>query len=46
MKLIDYMTLYKLNKLHFHLVDDEGWRLAIDGLDELTDIGSRRPSRR
>lgn len=42
MKLIDYMTLYKLNKLHFHLVDDEGWRLAIDGLDELTDIGSRR----
>lgn len=42
MKLIDYMALYKLNKLHFHLVDDEGWRLAIDGLDELTDIGSRR----
>lgn len=41
-KILDLMTLYKMNVLHFHLVDDEGWRLAIDGIDELTEIGSRR----
>lgn len=41
-KIIDLMTLYKMNVLHFHLVDDEGWRLAIDGIDELTETGSRR----
>lgn len=42
MRILDLMALYKLNKLHFHLVDDEGWRLAIDGLEELTEVGSRR----
>lgn len=41
-KLLDIMSLYKLNVLQFHLVDDEGWRLAIDGIPELTEIGSRR----
>lgn len=41
-KLIDLMSFYKLNKLHLHLTDDEGWRLAIDGLPELTEVGSRR----
>lgn len=39
---IDQMAAYKLNKLHLHLSDDEGWRLAIPGLPELTDIGSKR----
>ncbi|NQZ12772.1 MAG: carbohydate-binding domain-containing protein, partial [Algicola sp.] len=42
LKLLDQMAAYKLNKLHLHLADDEGWRLAIDGLQELTDIGSKR----
>ncbi|MGZ5198208.1 MAG: family 20 glycosylhydrolase [Telluria sp.] len=42
LRLLDCMALYKLNRFHFHLTDDEGWRLAIDGLPELTDIGSRR----
>jgi hexosaminidase len=42
LKLLDLMAFYKLNKFHFHLTDDEGWRLAIDGLPELTDIGARR----
>ncbi|WP_109806212.1 family 20 glycosylhydrolase [Sphingosinithalassobacter portus] len=42
LKLIDAMAAYKLNKLHLHLADDEGWRLAIKGLPELTEIGSRR----
>ncbi len=40
--LLDQMAAYKLNKLHLHLGDDEGWRLEIPGLPELTDIGSKR----
>lgn len=39
---LDLMARYKLNKFHFHLTDDEGWRLAIAGLPELTDFGARR----
>ncbi|MCG7554284.1 family 20 glycosylhydrolase [Pseudoalteromonas sp. Of11M-6] len=39
---IEQMAAYKLNKLHLHLADDEGWRLAIDGLDELTSVGAYR----
>ena len=42
LKLLDMMALYKLNKFHFHVTDDEGWRLQIDALPELTDIGSKR----
>ena len=42
LKLIDAMAQYKLNKLHLHLADDEGWRLRIPALPELTEIGSRR----
>ncbi|PWK47376.1 hexosaminidase [Pleionea mediterranea] len=41
-KLLDQMSAYKLNKLHLHLADDEGWRVAIRGLPELTDIGGFR----
>lgn len=40
--LLNLMSFYKLNKFHFHIVDDEGWRLAIDGLPELTEVGSKR----
>ena len=40
--IIEQMASLKLNRLHLHLGDDEGWRLAIDGLPELTDIGSKR----
>jgi len=36
------MGAYKLNKLHLHLTDDEGWRLEIPGLPELTSIGGKR----
>ncbi|TPG21622.1 beta-N-acetylhexosaminidase [Sphingomonas koreensis] len=42
LKLIDAMAAYKLNKLHLHLADDEGWRLQIKALPELTEIGSKR----
>lgn len=42
LRLIDMMAFYKLNKFHFHISDDEGWRLEIEGLPELTEVGSRR----
>ena len=41
-KMLDLMAFYKLNKFHFHLSDDEGWRLAITPLPELTEIGGFR----
>ena len=41
LRILDLMALYKLNVFHFHLTDDEGWRLAIPGLPELTDVGSK-----
>jgi hexosaminidase len=41
-KLIDLLALYKFNTLHLHLNDDEGWRLEIPTLPELTDVGSKR----
>ncbi|WP_299802231.1 family 20 glycosylhydrolase [uncultured Shewanella sp.] len=40
--LLDQMAAYKLNKLHLHMADDEGWRLEIVGLPELTEVGSKR----
>jgi len=40
--LIKQMAAYKLNKLHLHLAEDEGWRLALPSLPELTQIGSKR----
>jgi len=42
LKLIEQMGVYKLNKLHLHLGDDEGWRIEIPDLPELTDIGATR----
>ncbi|GHT77118.1 beta-N-acetylhexosaminidase [Bacteroidia bacterium] len=42
LKLIDLLSSYKMNVLHLHLGDDEGWRLEIPGLEELTTVGARR----
>ncbi|WP_306395558.1 family 20 glycosylhydrolase [Telluria beijingensis] len=42
LRLLDCMASYKLNRFHFHLTDDEGWRLAIAALPELTEVGARR----
>lgn len=42
LKTVDQMSYYKLNKLHLHLADDEGWRLQIDSLPELTNVGAFR----
>jgi len=41
-KLLDQMAAYKLNKLHLHMAEDEGWRLEIPGLPELTEVSSKR----
>lgn len=35
-RVIDLAALYKLNVLHLHLTDNEGWRVAISGMPELT----------
>lgn len=42
LKLIETMASYKLNKLQLHLADDEGWRIEVPALPELTEIGSKR----
>lgn len=41
-KWLDQMARLKLNKFHFHLTDDEGWRIEIAGLPELTTVGAVR----
>jgi hexosaminidase len=39
---IDWMALHKLNVLHWHLTDDQGWRLQILKYPKLTDVGAWR----
>ena len=41
-KLIDLMALYKMNTFHWHLTDDQGWRLAIEKYPLLTEKGAYR----
>lgn len=38
---IDRMSLFKLNKLHLHLSDDQGWRVEIKQYPRLTEIGGK-----
>ncbi len=38
---IDLMGFYKLNRLHWHLTDDQGWRIEIRKYPELTRVGSK-----
>lgn len=38
LKILETMAMYKLNKFHFHLTEDEGWRLEIPGIPELTEV--------
>ena len=39
---IDVMTVYKLNRLHWHLTDDQGWRAEIKAYPRLTEISAWR----
>ncbi|RHE48185.1 glycoside hydrolase family 20 protein [Bacteroides stercoris] len=45
LRIIDCMAMLKLNKLHLHLTDDNGWRIEIKRYPLLTEIGSRRVER-
>ncbi len=40
-RLIDLMALHKLNRLHLHLSDDQGWRVEIPSRPALTEVGGR-----
>ena len=42
MKLLDLMSLYKFNKFHWHLTDDQGWRIEIKKYPLLTEKGAWR----
>ena len=39
---IDWLSLHKMNVFHWHLTDDQGWRLDIEGWPRLTEIGAWR----
>ena len=41
-KVIDVLALHRLNTLHFHLTDDQGWRVEIEAYPRLTEIGAWR----
>ena len=41
-KYIDILALHNMNTLHWHLTDDQGWRIEIKKYPELTTIGSQR----
>ena len=43
-RFIDLMTFYKFNTFHWHLTDDQGWRIEIKKYPELTTIGAYRDS--
>jgi len=44
-RFVDVLAWNKMNVLHWHLTDDEGWRIEIKAYPELTEIGSRRGPR-
>ena len=41
-KFIDMMVLHNMNRLHWHITDDQGWRIEIKKYPELTTVSSRR----
>ncbi|MEO6150594.1 MAG: family 20 glycosylhydrolase, partial [Mucilaginibacter sp.] len=43
-KYIDLLAAYKLNTFHWHLTDDQGWRIEIKKYPRLTQVGSQRPA--
>ena len=44
-KYIDFLAMYKMNTFHWHLVDDQGWRLEIKKYPKLTEVGAWRVDR-
>ena len=45
LRIIDCMAILKVNKLHFHLTDDNGWRIEIKKYPRLTEVGAWRVDR-
>ncbi|MDE7452134.1 MAG: beta-N-acetylhexosaminidase, partial [Paramuribaculum sp.] len=43
-RVLDMMALYKMNRLHWHLTEDQGWRIEIKKYPKLTDVGAKRGS--
>ncbi len=41
-KLLDVASLFGLNRFHWHLTDDQGWRIPIDGWPNIQEVASRR----
>jgi hexosaminidase len=41
-RILDWMACFKLNRFHWHLTDDQGWRVEIRQYPRLTEIGGRR----
>ena len=41
-KVLDIMAFYKMNRLHWHLTDDQGWRIEIPEYPKLTEVGAVR----
>ncbi|WP_312343803.1 beta-N-acetylhexosaminidase [Chryseobacterium binzhouense] len=39
---LDYLAMYKMNTFHWHLTDDQGWRIEIKKYPKLTQVGSKR----
>ncbi len=44
-KIIDVMARYKMNRFHWHLTEDQGWRLEIKKYPRLTSVGAWRESK-
>lgn len=42
-KMIDAAACFKFNKFHWHLTDDQGWRIQIDSYPKLVEVGATRP---
>lgn len=41
-KMIDNLSIHKMNVLHWHLTEDQGWRVEIDAYPKLTEVGAWR----
>lgn len=42
-ELLELMARYRLNRLHWHLTDDSGWRFPVPGYEKLVDVGAHLP---
>lgn len=45
LQIIDYLAMHKMNTLHLHLVDDQGWRIEIKKYPKLNEVGAWRVDR-